>query len=90
MKSSRPVTGKWSGGGERDPLWAPFVLSGLGIAEGFNSSATAWFAWDRRHRGCPDLIILWRWRPDLQRYDLMDRYQRKIPRRGPRIPEGRE
>jgi hypothetical protein len=88
---SRVVTGKWSGRhGEIDPLWAPFVLSGFGIAEGFKSSATACFAFGRRRIGCPDLIVLWCWRRDLQRYDQIDWYQRPIPSRGPRRPEARE
>ena len=75
----RKVTGNWSGGGEIDPLWANFVLSGAGMAEGFKLSATAYFSFRRRRIGCPDLIVLWCWRRDLQRYDRINKYQRRIP-----------
>ena len=36
-----------------DPTWAPYVISGRGIAEGHNNEGTARFAFARRSRGFP-------------------------------------
>jgi hypothetical protein len=61
-----------------DPYWAPYVISGRGIAEGHNNEGTAKFAFGRRSRGFPaGLIILWERSPDRLRYDRIDWYRFK-------------
>jgi len=84
----KKVTGKWPGiYGEIDPLKAPYVITGFGIADGYKGSGTARLAWRQRTYGIPDVIFLWCQRLDPWRYDLLYVYQRSVPRRGPRIPE---
>ena len=84
----KKVTGNWSGHyGEIDPLNAPYVISGLGVADGYKGSGTARFAWRKRTYGIPDVIVVWCQRLAPWRYDLLYVDQRSNPRRGPRIPE---
>jgi len=64
------VTGKWPGiYGEIDPLKAPYVISGVDFADGYNPG-TVRIAWRRRRLGTPDLILLWCQKMDPWRYEL--------------------
>ena len=60
-----------------EPTWAPFVISGQGIAEGHNNPGTAQFAFNRRSKGCGGFIMLWQRSPDKLRYNLIDWFRFK-------------
>jgi hypothetical protein len=54
-----------------DPTWAPFVISGRGVAEGHINPSNARFAFQRRSKLCPGLSMLWQWKREPERYDLI-------------------